>query len=89
MLTDIKKLNGICNDEFDTIIQSYIDAAKLDLEMVGIDKSNINDEDKLVYSAIVSYVQTIIDVNNSEMHRNSYNLQKDALRHYHSYKKGE
>lgn len=85
MLTDIKKINGICNDDFDTIIENYIASAKLDLEMVGIDKSNIKDSDKLIYSAIVSYVQSFLDVEHSELYANAYVLQKDALRHYQSY----
>lgn len=92
MLTDIKKINGICNNDFDIIIQNYIESAKLDLEMVGIDKSNIREDDKLIYSAIVSYVQSFIDLPNAELYQNTYALQKDALRHYHSYKiekKGE
>lgn len=85
MLTDIKKIAGICNDEFDTLIQNYIASAKLDLEMVGIDKSNINEKDKLIYSAIINYVMSFIDIDNSELYFNSYVLQKDALRHYKEY----
>lgn len=87
MLTDIKKINGINNDDFDTIIESYIASAKLDLEMVGIDKSNIKEDDKLIYSAIVSYVQSFIDVERHDLHLNAYALQKDALRHYPKYQK--
>ena len=45
----------------------------------------INEEDKLIYSAIVSYVMSFIDVDNSELYFNAYVLQKDALRHYKEY----
>lgn len=85
MLADIKKIAGINNEEFDSIIQNYIESAKLDLEMVGIDESNIDENDKLIYSAIVSYVMSFIDVDNSELYANAYTLQKDALRHYQKY----
>ena len=81
MLDDIKKMQGINNNEFDTIIQNYIEAAKQDLEMSGIVKSKIFLTDKLIYSAIVSYVKSFLDVSNSELFSNSYALQKDALRH--------
>ena len=85
MLEDIKKMQGINNKEFDTIIQNYIESAKKDLEMVGIDKSKFLMNDKLIYSAIVSYVKSFIDVDNSELFRDSYLLQKDALRHTSEY----
>ena len=81
MLDDIKKMQGINNNEFNTIIQNYIEAAKQDLEMSGIVKSKIFLTDKLIYSAIVSYVKSFLDVSNSELFANSYALQKDALRH--------
>lgn len=85
MLEDIKKMLGINNDEFDKIITNYINSAKLDLEMTGIDKSKILNDDKLVYSAIVSYVKSFIDVDNSELYANAYNSQKDKLRHMEEY----
>ena len=85
MLDDIKKVAGINHSEFDFIIQKYIETAKLDLEMVGIAKSNITESDKLIYSAIMSYVMSFLDVDNSELYCNSYALQKDALRHYPKY----
>lgn len=85
MLEQIKKIMGINNNEFDTIIENYIGSAKLDLEMVGIEKSKIIESDELIYSAIVSYVMSFIDVDNSELYFNAYVLQKDALRHYKEY----
>lgn len=81
MLEDIKKMQGINNTDFDVIIKNYIDSAKLDLEMVGIDKSKIVESDKLIYSAIISYVKSFIDIDNSELFSSAYALQKDTLRH--------
>ena len=87
MLEDIKKMQGINTDEFDSIIQNYISAAKLDLEVCGIDKSKIQTQDKLIYSAIVSYVKSFLDVDNSELFSNAYLMQKDSLRHNKEYMK--
>ena len=85
MLEDIKKMQGINNNDFNSIIESYIEAAKSDLEMCGIVKSKIDESDKLIYSAIVSYVKSFVDVDNSELFANDYALQKDALRHIQEY----
>lgn len=87
MLEDIKKMQGINNTDFDVIIKNYIDSAKLDLEMVGIDKSKIVESDKLIYSAIISYVKSFIDIDNSELFASAYALQKDTLRHITYYTK--
>lgn len=86
MLTDIKKICGINNNEFDTIIQISINSAKADLKACGIGETKVVESDPLIYSAIISYVKAFIDVENSELYMNSYGLQKDALRHYESYK---
>lgn len=89
MLEDIKKMEGINNTDFDSIIKSFIESAKKDLEMVGIVKDKIVDSDGLIYAAIVTYVKSQIDVDNSEMYRASYELQKDTLRHTSCYIKSE
>lgn len=86
MLEDIKKMQGINHNDFDDIIQKYIDSAKMDLQMCGIEKSKISISDNLIYSAIVSYVKSFIDIDNSELFANSYALQKDVLRHISEYK---
>lgn len=85
MLEDIKKALGLNNSEFDSIINNYIDAAKMDLEAAGILKGKIVDTDNLIYSAIFCFVQSKFDIDNSEMFLNSYNLQKDCLRHNTNY----
>lgn len=85
MLEEIKKIQGINHNEFDAIIQSYIDSAKLDLKAIGIADGKVDKEDALVHTAILTYVLSFLDVNNSEMYSNSYNLQKDVLRHLNEY----
>lgn len=86
MLEDLKRALGFNNNEFDSIITNYIEAAKLDLEMTGISKSKIVETDKLIYSAIMTFVKSKFDIENSEMFTDSYLLQKDCLRHYSSYR---
>lgn len=85
MLEDIKKILGINNTDFDTIIQSYISSAKEDLKMAGIASNKVVETDSLIYSAIVSYVKSLIDVPNAELYKDAYALQKDELRHYAEY----
>lgn len=85
MLEDLKKVLGFNNDEFDDLITNYIETAKMDLEMAGISKSKIIEEDKLIYSAIITFVKSKFDIENSEMFTDSYLLQKEHLRHYSDY----
>jgi len=89
MLEKIKKIMGFNNNEFDDVINTYIESAKLDLKQVGIVDSKINGKDgqpdSLVCSAIVSYVLSFLDIPNAELYSNAYSLQKDSLRHYSSY----
>lgn len=83
--SDIKRMQGINNEDFDGIINNFINSAKQDLAMVGIAKFKIDEEDPLIYSAIISYVLSHIDTSNSELYSNSYLMQKDALRHMGDY----
>lgn len=86
MLEELKKMHGYTNTEFDSIISSYIESAKKDLEMSGVVKSKVDDkEDKLIYSAIFSYVSSKLDLDNSTLFYESYLMQKDQLRHYGEY----
>lgn len=85
MLEEIKKIQGICNDEFDTIIQSYIDSCKVDLKAMGIVEEKVNEKDSLIRTAIFTYVMSFLDVNNSEMYSSSYNQQIDKIRHHIEY----
>lgn len=86
MLEEIKKIQGIGHNDFDKIIQNYIESCKLDLKAIGIAEKKINSEDNLVNTAIFTYVLSFLDVSNSEMYLSSYNLQKDVLRHLSEYK---
>ena len=81
MLEEIKKIQGINHDEFDSMINTWIDSAKLDLISVGIVNTKVNNPDKLIQTAIITYVLSQLDVVNSEMYAKSYELKKDALRH--------
>lgn len=87
MLEEIKKIQGISHKEFDSIINVQIDACKADLKAIGIVKDKVNDEDSLIRSTIYTYVLSFLDVSNSEMYLNAYNLQKDYLRHLSEYQK--
>ena len=81
LLTKLKKIQGITHNEFDTTIQVWIDAAKLDLKSIGIVNALVDNPDSLVETAIITYVLSFLDVVNSELYANSYLYQKDALRH--------
>ena len=85
MLEKIKKVAGINNNDFDDLIEMYIDTSKSDLMQSGIVSSKIKEEDALISSAIISFVMSKIDATNFDLYLNSYNLQKDALRHYTDY----
>lgn len=85
MLEKIKKIQGISHNEFDDMITTWIESAKLDLVSIGIVNTLVNNPDSLVETAIITYVLSFIDVVNSELYANSYALQKDTLRHISSY----
>ena len=85
MLEKVKKIQGITHNEFDTTIQMWIDAGKLDLKSVGIVNTLVDNPDSLVETAIITYTLSFLDVVNSELYANSYMYQKDALRHTREY----
>lgn len=87
MLEELKKIQGINHCEFDSNINLWINAAKLDLKSIGIADTLINIEkpDALIQTAIITYVLSFLDVANSDLYSNSYALQKDALRHLTEY----
>lgn len=80
MLEEIKKIQGINNDDFDTLITNYIQSCKIDLECIGINKKLIDTNDSLIETAIITYVLSFLDVDNAQMYADSYALQKDTLR---------
>ena len=85
MLEEIKKIQGINHNEFDSMIQIWINAAQKDLKSIGIVDTLVNIPDDLVQTAIITYVLSFIDVANSELYSKSYSLQKDVLRHLKEY----
>ena len=85
MLEEIKKIQGINHNDFDTMITTWIDAAKLDLKSIGIVESLVNNPNSLVQTAIITYVLSFLDVVNADLYSSSYALQKDVLRHTKEY----
>lgn len=86
LLEEIKKIQGINHNEFDSMINIWISSAKIDLKSVGIVNTLIdNNPDSLIKTAIITYVLSFLDVPNSEMYVKSYSVQKDVLRHLTEY----
>lgn len=86
MLDKIKKIQGICHDDFDSTIDTLITSAQLDLKSIGIVNEKVDDPDSLIETAIITYVLSFLDVDNSELYANSYQYQKDTLRHLSEYR---
>lgn len=85
MLEEIKKIQGINHNEFDSIINMWIESAKLDLKSIGIVDALIDNPNSLIKTAIITYVLSFVDVSNADLYANSYALQKDVLRHTSEY----
>lgn len=87
MLDEIKKIQGINHNDFDTTINTWISAGKQDLIDVGILQTIVNSDPipALIQTAIIQFVLSQIDVVNSEMYSNSYRLLKDQLKRISSY----
>lgn len=87
MLNDIKLALGLRNTaRFDAMIETFIQAGKNDLAQAGIVQSKIVETDALIYSALMSFVLSMMDTYEyRELSANCYALQKDQLRHYVNY----
>lgn len=85
MLEEIKKIQGINHTDFDSMITTWISAAKLDLKSIGIVDTLVDTPNELVETAIITYVLSQLDVGNAVLYSNSYSLQKDVLRHIGEY----
>lgn len=81
MLNEIKKIQGINHTDFDDMINTWIEAAKLDLKSIGIVDTLVDNPNSLVQTAIITYVLSFLDVANADLYANSYAIQKDVLRH--------
>ena len=86
MLEKLKKIQGISHNEFDTMIKTWIASAKLDLESIGIVENLVDNPDALIETAIITYALSFLDVDNSQLYADSYQLQKDTLRHLSEYR---
>jgi len=86
MLDEIKKIQGINHNDFDTTITMWINAGKQELINIGINQTLVNsDSDNLIKTTVICFVLSQLDVVNSEMYSNSYALLKDTLRHIGAY----
>lgn len=85
MLEEIKKIQGINHNDFDTMITTWIEAAELDLKSIGIVDTKVSNPDSLVKTAIITYTLSFLDQPNADLYANSYSLQKDVLRHTSEY----
>lgn len=85
MLEEIKKIQGINHNEFDSTINMWLESAKLDLKSIGIVDALIDNPNSLIKTAIITYVLSFADVSNADLYANSYALQKDVLRHTSEY----
>ena len=81
MLDEIKKIQGINHNDYDSTINMWLEAAKLDLKSIGIVGTKVNNPNSLIKTALITYVLSILDVSNSELYSKSYLMQKDVLRH--------
>lgn len=87
LFDDIKfALGDDITEKIDSSIEMFIDAGKKDLTMAGIVSSKIVETDALIYSALMSFVLSMVDTYEyRELSANAYALQKDQLRHYSEY----
>lgn len=81
MLEKIKLSLRISNDAYDNEIQDEINSCKKDLEISGIAKSLIKEDDPLIIQAIKQYVKASFGYDNpdSEKFKESYKLLKQHL----------
>ena len=82
---DIKLFMGINNTGFDDIISNFIDSAKSDMQSQGIPADLIVESDRLIYSAIFSYVMGELNEANAEMYKDAYRIKLDQIRKNISY----
>lgn len=86
MLEEVKKIQGINHSEFDTMIETWIEASKQDLINIGVKQDLVNEAtDSLIRTTIIQFVLSQLDVSNSELYSNSYVLLKDTLRRVGAY----
>ena len=62
MLEEIKKIQGINHNEFDDMINTWIESAKYDLKGIGIVNTLVDNPNSLIKTAIITYVLSFLDV---------------------------
>ena len=81
MLDSVKMSLRISNTAYDIEVQNLIDAAKMDMELVGIVTTSIVDTDILIKRAIITYVKANFGLNNpdAEKLQMSYEMIRNHL----------
>ena len=78
---DVKLALRISNVAYDSEVQDLIDAAKMDMELVGIVTTSIVDTDILIKRAIITYVKAHFGLGNpdAEKLQQSYEMIRNHL----------
>ena len=81
MLDSVKMSLRISNIAYDTEVQDLIDAAKMDMELVGIVTTSIVETDILIKRAIITYAKANFGLNNpdAEKLQMSYEMIRNHL----------
>ena len=80
MLEDVKDALRVSGDDLNTEVQNLIEAAKLDLQITGVNK--VVDTDPLIKRAVIAYCKAHFgyeDVNVSERFERAYIMLKQHL----------
>ena len=80
MLEDVKDALRVSGDDLNTEVQNLIEAAKLDLQITGVNK--VVDTDPLIKRAVITYCKAHFgyeDVNVSERFERAYIMLKQHL----------
>lgn len=81
VLDSVKMSLRISNIAYDTEVQDLIDAAKMDMELVGIVTTSIVETDILIKRAIITYAKANFGLNNpdAEKLQMSYEMIRNHL----------
>lgn len=85
MLEELKKILGLNNTEYDSIIEGFVKSCQADLVSVGIATSLVDsldgeNPDPLIKIAAITYVKANFDEEAREALGASYDLQKENMR---------
>lgn len=87
LVSDIElALGGDVSQHIDRIIRMHIGSGKADLIEAGIVEAKVTESDPLIYTALFQYVMSLMDnIDRRQIAHDSYELQKDKLRHHVDY----